>query len=206
MYYLIDILEKPFNMVYSFFIVLSLGIWLLSFLGISKSFSDHSHAINHSSDIHTDNFFGDLFNFGSVPITVWLTLLLFFVGTLGIVGNEFTLSLFSSSTQKIIASIGIFCVSTFLSFKIVSLASKPLGLLFKDYGLAIEANHLVGKIAKASSGKITSSFGQATIEIEGNNIDLAVRVAESSPEIEYGQMILITHFDEEKNIYWCEKY
>jgi hypothetical protein len=85
-------------------------------------------------------------------------------------------------------------------------ASKPLSLLFRDYGVAEQASALVGKVARVSSGKVTDESGQACLQMNGNSLEVAVRTREIDEAILYGQTVLLLHFDEDKNVYWCEKY
>ena len=65
---------------------------------------------------------------------------------------------------------------------------------------------MVGKVARVSSGKVTTDSGQACLQMNGSSLEVAVRTREVGEEILYGQTVLLLHFDEDKNVYWCEKY
>lgn len=206
MYQLIQTLEQPQNWLYSFLILLSVGIWLLSFIGLSKSFSQ-DYDVEFSADVgEIEGGWFDIFDFGAVPMAVWLTLLFLIIGTLGITFNSWFLP--TSPTGVLYntvwtANLG---VSSLISYWIVRKASKPLSYLFRDYGVAEQASALVGKVARVSSGKVTAESGQACLQMNGNSLEVAVRTRDTDEAILYGQTVLLLHFDEDKNVYWCEKY
>jgi len=208
MYQLIDTLEKPYNWLYSFLILLSAGIWAISLTGFSKSFSQQSIVDTDISTLDTQGDWGNAFGFGAVPVAVWFTLLSMLVGLFGITFNQFFLAPLQKAPywqQSLVLGIN-FLFSFLISLWLTQKAAKPLSLLFQDYGIAEKAASLVGKVARVSSGKVTSDFGQAIIELNGHNMDIAVRIQEAENEILYGQPVLLLHFDEDKNVYWCEKY
>lgn len=203
MYQLIDTFEKPYNWLYSFLILLSVGIWLISLMGFTKNLSQHYSTDFSSETGDADGNLYGIFDFGAVPITVWLTLLFLSIGVLGISFNSWFLPASELSNVIWAANLG---ASSFLSYWIVRKVAKPLSFLFRDYGVAEQASALVGKIARVSSGKVTTDSGQASLQIEGNSLEVAVRTRETDEEILYGQTVLLLHFDEDKNVYWCEKY
>jgi hypothetical protein len=206
---IIDILEQPYNWLYSFFIFVSLGIWLVSALGIFHS--DAGTEVSH--DIHAEggsffNGIGEAMGFGMVPTSVLLTLVLFFQGVTGITLNEWMLSLFApEGAVHYLVLGGNFLASLIIGMVLAGIVSRPLRYIFKDYGAVTKAESVVGKIAQVTSGKVSTDFGQATLKLEdGNTIEIAVRITEQQNQLEYGQKLLILDFDKERNVYLVEKY
>jgi len=200
---LITILEHPYNYIYSFFITVSLGVWLISLLGFIKDFDIGSKDI--SVDAHSGLFenFVHWLGFGTIPASILITLLLLFQGIFGIVFNE----LFFKKGDSFWILVALFFMALGLSFVAVSLFKKPLRFLFADYGKADNSESLVGKIAIVSSGQANETFGQAEVFLEnGTNITIAIRTTKQEISFAYGQKVLLTYFDAEKNVYWCEEY
>ena len=199
---LLNILESPHNYLYSFFICVSLGIWLISLLGFVKDFNIGGKDLSIDTDGDLGSF-GEWLGLGTIPASILITLLLFFNGVLGISFNETLLDQEKSFWILVVN----FILSFGLALVITSFLKKPLKYLFTDYGLVHKSETLVGKIATVSSGQVTEQFGQADVILEnGTNITIAVRRAEPSDVFNYGEKILLTYFDADKNVYWCEKF
>lgn len=206
---LLALLEQPHNLLYSFFIIISLLIWLVASLGIFHTDTGADISSEISTDLHTDGFFhglGEILGFGMIPTSVLITLVMFVQGTVGISLNEWGLALFAPQGLAYYALLGAnFLISLLAGFVVAAVISRPLRYVFKDYGNATKADSIVGKVAQVSSGKVNIDYGQATLTLDdGNTIEIAVRTAED--QLEYGQKLLILDFDREKNVYLVEKY
>lgn len=195
---ILEILAQPHNWYYAFSILLSVGLWALSLVGLSKSVGGDAGA-GHFDWWH-------IWGLSSVPLVVSFTLLLLFQGGLGIVLNESLLPIVGRSLMgKWIVLIINFIVSGIGGLYLTGKAAKPLGFLFTDYGVPATAGNLIGRVAQVSSGKVTQSVGQAHLNAtDGNTLQITIRVHEG--ELQYGDKILLTDFDDEKNIYWVAKY
>ncbi len=207
----LDLLEQPHNWLYSFFILISLGIWLVSALGVFSTDASADIAHDIGADLHVDGFFdglGEVIGFGMVPTSVLITLIMFAQGVTGIALNEWLLALLAPEGLAVYLLLGAnFLISLVGGFAFAAVVSRPLRYVFKDYGTAIKADSLIGKIAQVSSGKVNAESGQATLKLEdGNLIEIAVRTSESQHLLEYGQKLLIFEFDKERNVYLVERY
>jgi Protein of unknown function (DUF1449) len=207
----IDLLEQPHNWFYSFSILVSFGIWLVSAFGIFHT--DTSVDVSHElgADLHADGFFdglGEVMGFGMIPTSILITLIMFAQGVAGIGLNEWLLGIFAPEGFTVYLLLGVnFLISLFIGFTVAAVVSRPLRYVFKDYGTATKADSVVGKIAQVSSGKVNAESGQATLKLEdGNMIEVAVRTSESQDFLTYGQKLLILEFDKERNVYLVEKY
>jgi hypothetical protein len=206
----IQILEQSYNLIYSFCVLIAIALWLLSSLGIFGGNDDAAtlspaHLPTELPTSYIDAV-AETLGVGSVPSSILSTLFLFFIGSAGIVLNESLLFLVIPQTFSYYTLlVSNFFVSIGIGFGLTSLSSRPLRYLFKDYGKAITAESLVGKVAKISSGKANQQSGQANIQLaDGNIVEIAVRVIEDNKTIEYGTNVLLIDFDKEKNIYWVQ--
>lgn len=203
----IELLEQPHNWAYSFFILISTGIWLIASLGIFHT----DGSSNLSVDLHADGFFhglGEILGVGMIPTSILITLIMFVQGVTGIALNEWLLNIVASEgIMRYFLLVANFLVSLCIGFIVSAGISRPLRYVFKDYGTATKADAIVGKIAQVSSGKVNAESGQATLKLDdGNTIEVAVRTSDSQSLLEYGQKLLILDFDQEKNVYLVERY
>lgn len=217
---LITLLEAPYNLVYGVLGAISVGIWLVSAIGLFshsaiEGFFPHPHL---DTDIHVDfdasidghDFsFGDGFlNFlsvGQVPISIILTILFFIQAIIGVWLNQFAINQLelSLSWQLWTMFFVNFGISFFAAVFIAGFVLKPIKPFFRDYGIVRTANSLVGKVATVSSSQVTSSFGSAIFKLDGGDIvDISVRAAEKDSVFVRGQEVVIVEFKEEKNLYF----
>jgi hypothetical protein len=212
---LITLLEYPYNLVYGVLGGISVGIWLVSAIGLFshsaiEGFFPHPHVdIDGDFDIDGSSFsLGDGFlNFlsvGQVPISIILTILFFIQAIIGVWMNQFAINQLElvSSWQIWTMFFVNFGISFFVAVFIAGFILKPIKPFFRDYGIVRTANSLVGKVAVVSSSKVTKDFGSATFKLDGGDIvDLSVRTVENDSIFVKGQEVVIVDFKEEKNIY-----
>lgn len=213
---LITLLEAPYNLVYGVLGAISVGIWLVSAIGLFshsaiEGFFPHPHIdTDVDFDIDADGLsLGDGFlNFlsvGQVPISIILTILFFIQAVIGVWLNQFAIHQLelSASWQLWTMFFVNFGISFFAAVFIAGFVLKPIKPFFRDYGIVRTANSLVGKVAVVSSAQVTPSFGSATFKLDGGDIvDISVRVAEKDSIFVKGQEVVIVDFNEEKNLYF----
>jgi hypothetical protein len=212
--HLIYIIEQSYNLLYSFAILLSIAIWGISSLGLINNVSESAEGLTIQDgnlpelSNHFSWFDGmaDMMGVGTVPSSILTTLVLFFMGLVGILLNELLIFLVTPQSFGYYALLGTnFLAASASSFGLTSITSRPLRYLFKDYGKAATSESFVGKSAKVSSGKVNQHSGQANIQLTGGNIiEIAVRLIDDKTTITYGTEVLIIDFDKEKNIYWVQ--
>ncbi len=215
---LITLLEAPYNLVYAVLGAISVGIWLVSAIGLFshsaiEGFFPHPHL---ETDIHTDldldadaSSFGEGFlNFlsvGQVPISIIFTILFFIQALIGVWLNQFVIQNLeiTLSWQFWTMFFVNFGISFFIAVFTAGFVLKPIKPFFRDYGIVRTANSLVGKVAIVSSSQVTKDFGNATFKLDGGDIvDLSVRAAEKESIFVRGQEVVIVEFKEEKNLYF----
>jgi hypothetical protein len=219
---LITLLEAPYNLVYGVLGGISIGIWLVSAIGlfshsaIEGFFPHPSIELDTDIDIDADgvslgNSFLNFLSVGQVPISIILTILFFIQAIIGVWANQFAinqLELSSSSSSSNSWQIWTmffvnFGISFFIAVFIAGFVLKPIKPFFRDYGIVRTANSLIGKVAIISSSKVTKDFGSATFKLEGGDIvNLSVRVAEKDSIFVKGQEVVIVDFNDEKNLYF----
>jgi hypothetical protein len=217
---LITLLEAPYNLVYGVLGGISVGIWLMSVIGLFshsaiEGFFPHPHIdLDVDIDIDADGSsfsLGDGFlNFlsvGQVPISIILTILFFIQAIIGVWLNQLAINQFeiaSSGSWQIWAMFFTnFGISFFIAVFIAGFLLKPIKPFFRDYGVARTANSLVGNVAIVSSLQVTRKFGSATFKLDGGDrVDLSIRTAEKDSVFVKGQEVVIVDFDKEKNLYF----
>ncbi len=213
---LITLLEAPYNLVYGVLGAISVGIWLISAIGLFshsaiEGFFPHPD-IDADFDIDTDGggiSFGDTFltflSVGQVPISIILTILFFIQAIIGVWLNQIAINNLelSISWQLWTMFFVNFGISFFIAVFIAGIILKPIKPFFRDYGVVRTANSLIGKVAFVSSSKVTHKFGSATFKLDGGDIvDLPIRSAEKESVFIRGQEVVIVDFDKEKNLYF----
>ena len=215
---LITLLEAPYNLVYGVLGAISVGIWLMSAIGLFshsaiEGFFPHPHIdLDVDIDIDADGSsfsLGDGFlNFlsvGQVPISIILTILFFIQAIIGVWMNQFVINQLelASSWQIWTMFFTNFGISFFIAVFIAGFLLKPIKPFFRDYGVARSANSLVGNVAIVSSSQVTRKFGSATFKLDGGDlVDLSIRAAEKESIFVKGQEVVIVDFDKEKNLYF----
>ncbi len=230
---LLQLLEQPYNIVYSLFILVAVGIWLITVVGfISMSALDgifdfafdadidhdvdldHDLDLDHDADLSTHvvepGFFVSMLGFvgvGKVPVTLIVTVLMFLQGILGLVFNYYLFNEFSlSQALNWLVGIAGFVLTFFVALYSTAYIMRPLYPFFQDYGKAEKSANLVGKAASITSGKATLNFGQAKIKLDdGDSVEVTVRCTEGF-EAKYGERVLVVDYDAEKNIYYIAPY
>ncbi len=211
---LITLLEHPYNLMYGVLGAISVGIWLVSAIGLFshsaiEGIFPHPH-VDVDIDVDADGFslsdgFLTFLSVGQVPISIILTVLFFIQAIIGVWLNQFAINQLelSDSWQLWIMFFANFGISFFIAVFIAGFILKPIKPFFRDYGIVRTANSLIGKVAIVSSSKVTGNFGTATFKLDGGDIvDLAIRTAEKEAVFVRGQEVVIVDFDAEKNLYF----
>ena len=213
---LITLLEAPYNLIYGVLGAISVGIWLISAIGLFshsaiEGFFPHPHVdIDLDTDIDAVGLsLGDGFltflSVGQVPISIILTILFFIQAIIGVWLNQFAINQLelSVSWQFWTMFFVNFGISFFVAVFIAGFVLKPIKPFFRDYGIVRTANSLVGKVAIVSSSEVTDKFGTAIFKLDGGDIvDISIRVAEKGSVFVKKQEVVIVDFDKEKNLYF----
>ena len=213
---LITLLEAPYNLVYGVLGAISVGIWLVSAIGLFshsaiEGFFPHPHLeADIDFDVDADGYslgngFLTFLSVGQVPVSIILTVLFFIQAMIGVWLNQLAVNNLDLiiSWQLWTMFFVNFGISFFVAVFIAGFVLKPIKPFFRDYGIVRTADSLVGKVAYVSSSRVTTDFGSATFKLEGGDIvDLSVRAAEKDSIFVRGQKVVIVDFNKEKNLYF----
>ena len=138
---------------------------------------------------------------GQVPVMFVMSLLVLFLWLIAVVSNYY-LNPGQAWWLALVLLVPNFIASLVLT-RLLIVPLKPLfAALHKDYDKAIP---IVGQICSVTTGEVTESFGQATIETEGAPILINVRISSGDPLVR-GDQALVVEEDREKQLYKVVKY
>ncbi len=144
-------------------------------------------------------FFGLLDN--SVPVTLVMTILLFWSWSLSLLLNNYLGALIPGPSWVTGGLIGVAAVG--VSIPITKRIVSPLRALFKT-GTARSRKELVGLTCNISTGSVDERFGQAELTTEdGERLLIEVRGQVGVP-LKKGDSALVIDFDEERQAYEVE--
>lgn len=135
------------------------------------------------------------------PITVTLSLIIFYCWAVCIIGSQL---LAGVSLSPLLQNTALLVGAVVLSLVATNLTSRPLGRVFEVHQ-APARKTLVGQVCTVSTGRVSESFGQATVEDGGAGLLVPVRC--DRPEaLRRGQQALIIAYDDEREAYLVEPY
>lgn len=188
-------------------LLFALVVWCLSFVGLFSFHAfdldlDLDHDLHLDADLDHDADFGNVGNLaqlvglGMVPFSLFITLLLFWFGALGLGVH----ALYGITNWFIV---GVVALPVLLvAARITGFTARRLQPLFRDFGQATQGHELIGKIATLTSGQLSTTFGQARVQLEGGVVvQVAVRADADPTTAVQGDRLVITDYLPEKNIY-----
>jgi len=138
----------------------------------------------------------------NVPITINCSLITLIMWVLACFAhnlvNAFTETPWILFTAGLIIFIGTFVIATYVTYGI----TLPLRNVFKTPA-ALDASSIVGEICKIKTSKVTSTFGEAELTVDGSYLQISVRTSEG--EFSKGDSALIFDHDTENNTYSITK-
>ncbi|MBN2162658.1 MAG: DUF1449 family protein [Pontiellaceae bacterium] len=138
------------------------------------------------------------FNVGSVPVTVWLSFLIFTCWLLSVLETYY----FNPGLHFLIGLIFVI-PNLIVGMYVAKMATAPLKKVFDAMAPKnITRKSLIGQRATVSSSTVSSSFGQIVVKTDGAPITLNAR---SAHEISKGEMVVITH-EKEPGVFTVEPF
>jgi hypothetical protein len=130
-----------------------------------------------------------LLGFGKVPSTISGSFLVFF---------SWAFSMFGSSwlgvDAGLLAKSGVFVASMVLAVTATAIAVKPIVRAFTSEAPQ-RRHHFIGKVCEVTSGRVSASFGTATVNDGGAGLNLHV-ACDKANQLKKGDRALIVDFDE----------
>ena len=147
------------------------------------------------------------FGLGLIPLSLFITIWCVAFGWTGLALVEWL----GPTVAALVGSgwatgLALAPVAFALAVAVTAPAARLLRPLFDDYGRAKGARELVGKVAVLSSGRLTPSFGRASVTLpSGGRADVAVRLdehdADAAGTLAYGDDVLLYDYDAEQGVY-----
>jgi len=138
-------------------------------------------------------------NIGTVPVTIVISFLVFFMWVLAFIGNAYVGKLIGAVMPPILMGLVVLAISFVLALYMTALATRPFRKLF-----IVETRHgaqfLVGSICIVTSTKVTGDFGTAEVKQRGSPLNLDI-VCEDANELKRGGEAVIVSYDTARNLY-----
>jgi hypothetical protein len=133
-----------------------------------------------------------------VPMTVRVSFVSIFswlVSALGALSLGPTFS--RTGPQRVVFDIVLALTALLLGVRLAGFAARPLARVFSS-APAPRKEHLVGRLAEVSTGRLDARFGQVLVRDGGAGLLLDARF-DGAP-LSRGEQVVITHYDESRNV------
>jgi len=141
-------------------------------------------------------------NVGKVPVTIIASFLVLFMWILAYLYN-ICLSPSLQGWLSWMPGLILFCLSFVLIFIagsfLTSLTTRPMRKLF-EHRPTHSQYHLIGKICKVKTSKVTTTFGQAELKVDDSHLLISVRCPEENTFAK-GEEAVIRDYDQKKDVY-----
>lgn len=131
----------------------------------------------------------------SAPLTLVLSLILFFAWIIGMFGATALDALALTGGAQLAAKLALFVLAPVLGVFPTSVLIRPLARTLKPVQ-ATKRAQLVGKLCTIRTGTVTDRFGEATLEDGGAGLVVRVRV-EAGDKLGRGDQAVIVGYDDE---------
>lgn len=141
---------------------------------------------------------------GRVPVTISLSILTLYAWILSFSGTYWLTNSLGAAPGFLLRS-GLFLASLFVATAAAGLTVRPLRGLFETTTRRGQET-LIGKVCVVTTGQVSDSFGQATLEDGGAGLNLSIRCDTEDNGIKRGDKVLIIGYDNEHSYYLVEPY
>lgn len=198
---LIDALFDSAVLVFTVPMLLAVLFWLLALVGLFD-FEAFDFGMDVDLDAEAELDGGGALHalgLGLIPFSLMLTFLLFVFGFTGIALHTLLVSALDWSAGT--ATLAVLPVALIAALAVGVVVGRLLHPLFRDHGAATMANDLVGKVATLTSGSVSTTFGAATVRMDGDRIEIAARTETDTNDLGYGDRVLLLDYDAAHNLY-----
>ena len=137
------------------------------------------------------------FNVGDVPLMVLVSVLVFTMWTIAILGNHY-FNPDMDTTRSLILVIP----NLVLSLLVTKVVTTPIRHLFRHANAGVEAPlQMVGKTCIVTTGEVTSKFGQAEIAREGSPVTINVCCPDGQVLKKGDEAVITEHIAEKKHLH-----
>ena len=139
---------------------------------------------------------------GKVPITVWVSLFALWGWAVAFVGGWLLRSPLIVFVPAWPANTVVLLIATVAGVVLARLTSRPLEPVYRSHGGRKRAS-LVGEVAEITTSRVDAKFGQARIEIGGDDLVVQVRCDGANPLVR-GSRALVVEFDSGRDAFVVE--
>ncbi|WP_338846121.1 ubiquinone biosynthesis protein [Massilia sp. W12] len=195
------------------FLAILLVYWLFSIIGLvdlgdnleldsgdgAADVHLHTDAHAESTDLHSLASYLVALGLGGVPLSIVLTLLVFFTWLLSALIHKYLLQMLGSDVLRYLAGAMVLLLSAACSIRLSALAIKPLRPLFVKHHA--RSNHsLTGLSCMITTLSVDEKFGRA--EVKDTGVNLNIRVWAKTPNhLRKKSIAVILSYDETKQRY-----
>ncbi|GAB2199009.1 DUF1449 domain-containing protein [Sessilibacter sp. MAH4] len=199
-----NILSLP-TVFFTFFLLVSVCIWLLTFVGVI-GFDSMEVDIPGSESAGTDSSIGQVLGgllgklgLSGIPITITITLSSLIGWLISYYVSYFFVSLLPEGIIRTLVSLPLVVVLVLVSLIATATVLRP----FQQYFIPSEQktiNKIVGMIASVRTSRVDANYGEAFLDDSGAGLILKVRCFEPN-DIAYDDKVVILDYLEEQNAY-----
>lgn len=171
--------------------------WLITLVGFADIDMFESD-LDIDADAAQSSSISSWFNmgFGGVPITVSLSLIVMTSWLISIYAHKFFSLLLGDGILFYIFGILMVVASVLVAMPIAAIISKPLQRFFTSAETS-KSSDLLGLECTVVTGKVTSTFGQARVQIQGTELLIQVRSNDNEPFSSGDTAVLLEHLKDQ---------
>ncbi|MCS7073220.1 MAG: YqiJ family protein [Bacteroidia bacterium] len=203
-----QVINEPIQWIFIFPMLVALGYWLFSWVGLTDLHYD-------SSDLHSTPFesysgildhFAHFIGLGMVPGSILCTLILFCFGCIGFLINWLSVSVgFTGGLFWGVCFLSIL-VSITVSILVTPGIARLLNPFFQNREKTIKSRAIIGKVAVLQTETLTETFGMAIVKLDsGKVVNISVRSLNPQFTFRYGDKLVLTDYNENTNVYFVER-
>lgn len=136
--------------------------------------------------------------FGGLPITVSLTLVIMLSWLASIYIHQFFAYLLGDGVTFYLVGMAMLIVSFIVGVPLAALFSQPLHRFFESKEI-LNKNDMIGLECVIATSKVTDSFGQAKVQLQGTEQLIEVRTDSNEPFSLGDTAVLIEHISQKRS-------
>ena len=175
--------------IFSTLLLIVIGFWLIALLG----FADID-MLEGDVDVHVGESDTGSLGFGGVPLTVSLSLAIVISWFCSFYAHKFFAYLLGDGVMFYVLGIAMMLGCFFVSLLVTAILVKPLRKFFQSKEAASKSD-FIGLECVIATGKVTTSFGQGKVQINGTEQLIEIRCDEDKAFSLGDIAVLIEHND-----------
>ncbi len=141
---------------------------------------------------------------GRVPVTILASFFSFYAWILTFIGTHWLTNIWGLPMNAPLA-VGLVAGAAVVATGLMGVTARPLRGAF-DIVTQLGDAALIGKVCTVSTGRVTTRFGQATLDDGGGGLNLTIRADTDENSLSCGDQALIVGYDPETSAFLVESY